>query len=194
MRAVQIGEQGGPEVLQVVELARPTPGPGEVLIKVTAAAVNFSDVARRAGMVYPFPTDLPFVPGGEVAGVVTALADGVTEPAVGTAVFGLVGPDGRGGYAEYAVAKATNVVPIPPKIDPVQAASVVIAGVTAALLLTEVAPVGPGNSVLIPAAAGGVGSYAVQIARLLGVGTIIGAASTADKRRRAQDLGAILFT
>lgn len=190
MKAVQMVAQGAPEVLRTVELADPVPGPGEVLIKVQAAAVNYSDVARRRGTLYPFPTDLPFVPGGEVAGVVVALGDGVQAPTVGTAVFGLVGVDGRGGYAELAVAGATNVAPIPPGVEPAQAAGVVIAGVTATLLLTDVAPVGPDTVLLIPGAAGGVGSFAVQIAKILGVRSVIASAGSESKRQRAIGLGA----
>lgn len=174
----------------MVDLPEPTPGPGEVLIRVAAASVNFSDVARRSGALYPFPTPLPFVLGGEVAGTIEAVGSGVEGLAIGTPVFGLAGADGRGGYAELALASARNVAPIPPGVDPAQEAGVVIAGVTATLLLTDVAPVGPATTLLIPAAAGGVGSYLVQIAKLLAVGTIIAAASTPVKRDRATALGA----
>jgi hypothetical protein len=80
MKAVQMTEQGGPEVLQLVELPDPQPGPGEVLIKVDAAAVNFSDLMRRRGDVYPVPTPVPFVPGAEVAGTVAAVGEGVDLP------------------------------------------------------------------------------------------------------------------
>src|SRR5258705_3984825 len=117
MKAIQMSEQGGPEVLQLVELPDPQPGPGEVLIKVDAAAVNFSDLMRRRGDVYPVPTPLPFVPGAEVAGTIAALGDGVDGPPVGTPVFGTVGADTSGGYAEYALAYAANVIPIPDGLD-----------------------------------------------------------------------------
>ncbi len=174
----------------MVDLPDPTPGPGEVLIRVAAASVNFSDVARRSGALYPFPTPLPFVLGGEVAGTIEAVGSDVGDLAIGTPVFGLAGADGRGGYAELALASARNVAPIPPGVDPAHAAGVVIEGVTATLLLTDVAPVGPATTLLIPAAAGGVGSFLVQIATLLSVGTIIAAASTPMKRGRARALGA----
>jgi len=99
-----MAQQGGPEVLQLVELRDPQPGSGEVLIKVDAAAVNFSDVTRRRGDVYAVPTPVPFAPGAEVAGTVAALGEGVDGIAVGAPVFGIVGPNGSGGYAEYALA------------------------------------------------------------------------------------------
>src|SRR5258707_15843833 len=91
MKAIQMTEQGGPEVLQLVELPDPQPGPGEVLIKVDAAAVNFSDLMRRRGDVYPVPTPVPFVPAAEVAGIVAAVGQGVEGLSGGTPVFGTVG-------------------------------------------------------------------------------------------------------
>ena len=97
MKAVQMLEQGGPDVLEVVDLPRPTAGPGEVVIRVQAAAVNFSDVMRRSGRPYPFPTALPFVPGGEVAGVVEEVGDDVVGLHPGDEVFALAGEDGSGG-------------------------------------------------------------------------------------------------
>src|SRR5258708_19241860 len=98
MKAIQMSEQGGPEVLQLVELPDPQPGPGEVLIKVDAAAVNFSDLMRRRGDVYPVPTPVPFVPGAEVAGTVAALAAGVEALAVATPVFVTVDPHAPAAY------------------------------------------------------------------------------------------------
>lgn len=190
MKAVQITEQGGPEVLRLTDLPDPTPGPGEILIAVQSAALNYSDIMRRRGSRYPFPTPLPFVPGGEVAGTVAVLGDGVQGPPVGTAVFALVGADGSGGYAELAIAAAQQVIPIPPGVSVDEAAGIVVAGVAATLILSETARLTPGESVLVPAAAGGVGGYAVQIAKLLGAGTVIAAASTQDKRDAALALGA----
>lgn len=170
-------------------LPDPRPGPGEVLIRVEAAAVNYSDIARRSGALYPFPTPLPFVLGGEVAGTVAELGTGVQGPPVGTPVFALVGSDGSGGYAELAVAGAQQVVPTPAGLAPDQAAGITIAGTTATALLTQTAPVA-GKSLLVPAAAGGVGSFALQIAKLADASTIIAAASSPDKRAAALALGA----
>lgn len=190
MRAVVARSFGPPDVLVVEEVPRPEPGPGEVLIAVAAAAVNFSDVMRRSGAVYPFPTALPFVPGGEVAGTVAALGPGVEGPPVGTRVLALVGGDGSTGYAEYAVAGAGQVVPVPDGLGLDEAASTVIAGLTALLALQETGRLRPGESVLVQAAAGGVGGFAVQLARLLGAGTVIGAAGSPEKREAALALGA----
>jgi NADPH:quinone reductase len=190
MKAIQMTEQGGPEVLRLADLPDPEPGPGQVLIRVSAAAVNFSDVMRRRGDVYPVSTPSPFVPGAEVAGTVVAVGDGVTGLPAGTPVFGTVGADASGGYAELALAYAPAVIPIPAGLDPDAAAGIVVAGLAATVILADVAKVAEGETVFIPAAAGGVGSYAVQIARLLGAGTVITAASTKVKREAALALGA----
>lgn len=190
MKAIQMIEQGGPDVLRLVELPDPRPGPGEVLLKVEAAAVNFSDLMRRRGDVYPVPTPLPFVPGAEVAGTVAALGDGVDGLPLGTAVFGTVGADASGGYAEYAVASAANLIPIPDGLGADDAAGIVVSGLAATMILNDVAQVATGETVFVPAAAGGVGSYAVQIAKLLGAGTVIAGAGTGAKREIALALGA----
>lgn len=192
MRAVQLEQFGGPEVLRVVDLPVPLPGPGQILIEVEAAAVNWSDTMRRSNRSYPFPTPLPFVPGGEVAGTVAALGDGVDGPPVGTPVFALVGEDGRGGYAEYAIAQAAFVIPRPGGVDAAAAASIMVAGGTAMVMLRHAARLAPGESVLIEGAAGGVGTYAVQIAKAIGAGTVIAAAGSADRRAAAAGLGADL--
>jgi NADPH2:quinone reductase len=190
MKAIQMTRQGGPEVLHLVELPGPQPGPGEVVIKVDAAAVNFSDLMRRRGDVYPVPTPVPFVPGAEVAGTVAALGEGVDGLSVGTPVFGTVGADASGGYAEYALAYAQNVIPIPEGVGADAAAGIVVSGLAATVILNDVAQIHGGETVFVPAAAGGVGSYAVQIARLLGAGTVIAGAGTAPKRQTALALGA----
>lgn len=190
MKAIQMTEQGGPEVLSLVDVPDPVAGPGQVLIRVTAASINFSDVMRRRGDDYPVPTPLPFIPGGEVAGIVAALGEGVEGPAVGTQVFATVGADSSGGYAELAVAYAPNVIPVPAGLDDDTAAGIIVAGLAATLILTQSLDVRPGQSIFIPAAAGGVGSYAVQIAKLLDAATVIAGASTAAKREIASGLGA----
>ena len=189
MRAIQMIQQGGPEVLRLVELPEPVPGPGQVLIKVDAAAVNFADIARRRGDAYPMPTPTPFVLGAEVAGTVAAVGEGVDHLPIGAAVFGTVGEDASGGYAEFAIASAYSVVPIPAGLDPDVAAGIVVAGLTATMVLAEAAKVCDGDTVFVPAAAGGVGSYAVQIAKLLGSDNVIGAASTPAKRELALKFG-----
>lgn len=190
MKAIQMTEQGGPEVLTSVDVPDPVAGPGQVLIRVAAASVNFADVMRRRGDDYPASTPLPFIPGAEVAGTVAALGDGVDGPAVGSEVFAMVGADGSGGYAELAVAYAPNVIPIPAGMDSDTAAGIILAGLTATLMLTQSLGLTRGQSIFIPAAAGGVGGYAVQIAKLLGASPVIAGASTDTKRQKAAALGA----
>jgi NADPH:quinone reductase len=125
VKAIQMTEQGGPEVLRLVDLPDPVPGPGQVLIRVEAAVVNFSDVMRRRGDVYPVPTRPPFVPGAEVAGTVAAVGEGVDNFEIGTHVFGTVGADASGGYAELALAYAASLIPVPAGLPLDAAASVV---------------------------------------------------------------------
>jgi NADPH:quinone reductase len=190
VKAIQMTEQGGPEVLHLVELPDPKPGPGQVLVKVEAAAVNFSDLMRRRGDLYPVPTPSPFVPGAEVAGTVAALGDAVDGLQIGTPVFGTVGADASGGYAEYALAYSPSLIPIPDGLGADAAAGIVVSGLAATVILHDVAQVAKGETVFVPAAAGGVGSYAVQIAKLLGAGTVIAGAGTDAKRDIALALGA----
>lgn len=190
MKAIQMTQQGGPEVLELQDVPDPVAGPGQVLIRVAAASVNFSDVMRRRGDDYPVATPLPFTPGAEVSGTVAALGDGVDGPAVGTEVFATVGADASGGYAELAVAHAPNVIPIPAGMDEDTAAGIIVAGLGATLMLTRSLALTPGQSIFIPAAAGGVGGCAVQIAKLLGASPVIAGASTAAKREIAVGLGA----
>lgn len=189
MSVVQAERFGSADVLHLIEAPRPTPGTGQILIRVASAAVNYSDVMRRRASAYPFPTELPYVPGSEVAGHVEALGEGVEGPPVGTPVFAVVGRSGEGGYAQYAVAAAPQVIPVPPGLDLDVAAGLVVAGATAHLILHDVAHLGTDETVFIPAAAGGVGSVAVQLAKHHGARVIAGA-STAAKRSRATELGA----
>ncbi|MEO1061510.1 MAG: zinc-binding dehydrogenase [Actinomycetota bacterium] len=190
MKAVQIEAFGGPEVLEVVEVPVPEPGPGQIQLRVEAAAVNFADVMRRRDDAYPFPTELPFRPGAEVAGTVERLGAGVEGPPVGSSVFAVVGGDGSTGYAQFAVADAAQVVPIPPGLGAAEAAGITVAGTTAMLVLTDRARLAEGESVLVGGAGGGVGTLAVQIAKVLGAGTVVGAASTGAKREAALAAGA----
>jgi NADPH:quinone reductase len=190
MQVARIHGQGGPEKLRTETVSVPEPGPGQVLIRVESASVNFSDVKRRRGDAYPFPSPTPFVPGGEVAGTVVALGPGVEGPAVGTSVFALVGGNGQGGYAQFALAYAPQVTPLPPGLDADRASVLIIAGATAALMIKQVAQLQAGQSVLIPAAAGAVGGYAVQLARHLGAGLIVAGVSTPAKAELARSLGA----
>jgi NADPH:quinone reductase len=177
MRAIQMTEFGGPEVLQLAELPVPEPGPGEMLIRVTRAGVNFGDTHTRTNS-YVQKATLPLVPGGEVAGV---------REDTGERVVALVG---SGGYAEYAIAPSDRVFPIPDGVDDGTALALVIQGTTAWHLYRTAGRVQDGESVVVHAAAGGVGSLAVQLGSGLGAGRVIATASSESKRALALELGA----
>jgi NADPH2:quinone reductase len=190
MKAVVINRYGGPEVLEVEDVEVPTPGSGQVLIKVEAVSVNYADIVRRRNDPYPVPTPLPAILGGEVAGYVEALGEGVTHLELGQRVFALLGGGGRGGYAQYAVADAVQVLALPVNLDLDVASTLVVAGVTAYQVLKDAAHIQPGETVFIPGALGGVGSYAVQLAKVFGAGLIIAGASTDARRAEAVRRGA----
>lgn len=189
MKAVQAYAFGDPDVLRYEEVEQPVPGPGQILIRVEAVSVNYADVARRGGKPYPFPTALPYRPGSEVAGTIAALGESVDGPPVGTSVFALVGA-GTEGYAQFVVTPAAQTIPIPPGITAEQAAVLPVAGITGLMIVREIGRLSAGETVLIQGAAGGVGGYAVQIARLLGAGKVIGAVSSPAKFQTVLDLGA----
>lgn len=187
MKAIQVHVSGGPEVLVMAELAMPQPQAGEVLIKVATVGVNYADLMQRQG-IYPTPAALPAVLGFEVAGVVVALGAGVSTPTPGTRV--VAGLSSGGGYAEYAIAPAATVFPIPETLDFEAATALFLQGLTAYELLRTAARFQPGESVLVHAAAGGVGSLVVQLARLMGASKVIGTASTPEKLAFVRSLGA----
>jgi NADPH:quinone reductase-like Zn-dependent oxidoreductase len=189
MKAARILARGGPD-FSIDTVPTPQPGPGQILVEVESAAVNFSDVKRRRGDVYPFETTFPYVPGGEVAGTVVAHGPGVEAPAVGTRVFGLAGADGQGGYAQYAVGYAATFGPVPTGMTSDVASILLIAGSTAHLALSQAARLAPGESVLVPSATGGVGSFLVGLARRMGAGRVIAAVHGASKLDAARRLGA----
>ncbi len=184
MRAIQISQWGGPEVLELVEDAQtPHPVDGEVLIRVTRSGINFADTHARENS-YLARYELPLIPGAEVAGVVVRAAGGLAE---GTRVAALVG---SGGYAEYAVAPAASVVPIPEGVPDGVALALLLQGLTAWHLYKTSAKLGQGESVVVVAAAGGVGTLAVQLAKPFGAGRVIATASSDTKRELALSLGA----
>lgn len=185
MKAIRIHETGGPEVLRLEEVETPVPGRDEILIKIAAAGINFADLAQREGR-YLTRTRVPTTLGMEVAGAVAALGPDVAAPAVGTRVAAVV----SGGYAEYAVASPATIIPIPDGMSFAEGAAFPIQGLTAYQLLHDAAKLQPGERVLVHAAAGGVGTLAVQMAKLLGAGLVIGTASTAEKLALAKELGA----
>jgi NADPH:quinone reductase len=186
MKAIRVDEFGEPEVLQHVEVERPYPGEGEVLIEIKSAGVNYADTMRRRNQ-YVEPQWLPFTPGSEVAGTVAEVGDGVEDANVGDRVVTLLG---TGGYAAYAVSRAQNLIPIPEGMDFDEAAAIPLQGLTAYHVLETSGQLKEGESVLVHAAAGGVGYLAVQMAKLMGASPVIATASTQEKLDLASELGA----
>jgi len=177
MRAIQMTEFGGPEVLELAELPVPEPGPGEVLIKVSRSGLNFADTHTRTNS-YVRKATLPLVPGGEVAGV---------REDTGERVVALTG---TGGYAEYATAPRERVFALPDALEDGTALALLIQGATAWHLYRTAAKVASGESVVVHSGAGGVGSLAVQLGRQLGAGRVIASASGEERRALTLQLGA----
>ena len=177
MRAVQITEFGGPEVLELVDLAQPQPQAGEVLIRVTRAGVNFADTHQSRNEYVANPK-LPFIPGAEVAGV---------REDTGQRVVAICT---TGGYAEFVCVPEANCAPIPDGLDDDTALALMIQGLTAWHLYRTVGRVASGESVVVIAAAGGVGSLCCQLGHAMGAGRVIAVASSQAKRDLALELGA----
>jgi NADPH:quinone reductase-like Zn-dependent oxidoreductase len=187
MRAISQDVHGGLEVLKEVELSKPRPGVGEILVAVRAAGVNPTDWKHRAAPI--FVNRLPLVLGWDVSGVVEEVGYGVTLFQPGDEVFGMLPyPHGVGAHAEYVVSPARAFAHKPKEIDHVQAGALPLAALTAYQSLVDTAAVQPGQRVLIHAAAGGVGHLAVQIAKNLGA-YVVGTAS-AEKHGFLRSLGA----
>lgn len=186
MKAVQFTEYGGPGVLQVIEKETPTPKGHEVLIEIKAIGVNYADTARREGQ-YVVPTPLPFIPGAEIAGVVTAVGEKVTRMVPGTRVVTLIE---SGGYAEFALADERSVIPIGESLSFELAAALPLQGLSAYHILKTMGQLETGETVLVHAAAGGVGTLAVQLAKIFGAGKVIATASTDEKLALAKEMGA----
>jgi NADPH:quinone reductase len=176
MRAVQIEEFGGPEVLKVADIPKPEPEDGQVLIEVEAAGMNFADTHQRENS-YLARYELPLVLGGEVAGTTKD----------GKRVVALVP---SGGYAEYAVAPQATTFPLPDGVEPVEALALLIQGLTAWHLYKTQARVAEGESVVVISGAGGVGNIAVQLGKPFGAGRVIATASSEEKRQLCLELGA----
>ncbi len=184
MRAIEVAEIGGPEVLSYVERSRPTPGAGEVLIKAEAIGVNFIDTYFRSGL---YPHELPFVLGAEVAGTVEAVGDRVTGIRVGDRV---ATADAVGAYAEYCLAPAGLVAALPDGVAADVAAAALLKGMTAHLLIKSVYQVRQGDTVLLHAGAGGVGLILTQWATSLGA-RVITTASTQAKAELSRRAGSV---
>ena len=187
MLAVRFYQHGGPEVLKCEEVPTPRPEAHEALIRVEAAGVNYADTVRRNGDYYPVPTVLPAILGGEIVGSIEELGEGIDHLAVGDRVFALIDV---GGYAQYAVAPTSSIIPVPKDIDPVHGIALIVQGLTAALVLKETAGLQAGERILIQGAAGGVGLLSVQLAKIYGAGFVIAAAGSPEKREFALSLGA----
>lgn len=184
MRAIVVEQTGGPEALLVKEIDPPVPGPGELLVDVAAAGVNFIDVYKRTG-VYKQP--LPFVSGAEGAGTVSAVGPAVSGVAVGDRVaWAMV--DGAG-YAEQVLVPADRAVPVPDGVDSETAAAVVLQGMTAHYLCESTFPARSGQTALVHATAGGVGLLLTQMLAAKGV-RVIGTTSTQEKEDLARGAGA----
>jgi NADPH2:quinone reductase len=189
MRAIRYLAAGGPEVIKLEQVAVPQPKQGEALVRVSAAGVNFADIAQRYNR-YLQATPFPYIPGAEIVGEIAALGPDTPEEGalrVGARVVGLCG---GGGYAEYVATTTRLLSPAPAGPRDAELAALPVQGVTAYHLLKTSARLAQGETVLVNAAAGGVGVLAIQIARLLGAGKIIAAAGSDDKEALARSLGA----
>jgi NADPH:quinone reductase len=185
MRAVVVYKHGGPEVLAAVERQDPSPAPGQLLVEVAAAGVNFMDIYQREGRA-SYRRDVPFVPGAEGAGTVMTVGPGVSGFAVGDRVAWTGVP---GSYAELAVIPADRAVAVPDGMELDTAAAVMLQGLTAHYLCHSTYPVGPGEQVVVHAAAGGVGLLLTQMMVMRG-GSVIATTSTDAKAQLAKAAGA----
>ena len=183
MRAVQFSRTGGPEVLEVAEVAEPAPKPGQARVRHEAIGVNFIDIYHRSGL---YPVKLPCTLGGEAAGVVDAVGEGVTrvEPGDRVAYCG-----GFGAYAQANVVSAERLVKIPDGVDTPTAAASLLKGMTVEFLLRRCYPLKAGETILVHAAAGGVGQIMTQWAKAIGA-MVIATVGSQDKAARARELGA----
>lgn len=190
MKAIQIQEIGGPDVLRLVDLPIPQPGPGQVLIRVEATGVNFIEIYFRKGV---YKAALPFIPGSEAAGTVEELGQGVAGFSAGESV---VSTSVLGSYAEYALVPAAQLIKVPASLPPEKAAAVMLQGMTAHYLAYSTFPLKSGDTALIHAGAGGVGLLLTQIAKRLGA-DVITTVSTPAKAELSREAGAdevILYT
>ncbi|MDD9205571.1 quinone oxidoreductase [Georgenia sp. 10Sc9-8] len=182
MRAVRAERAGGPEVMSVTEVPEPEPATGELLVDVAAAGVNFIDTYRRSGV---YPMDFPHVPGSEGAGTVRAVGPGVEGVRLGDRVAWAAAP---ASYAEQVVVPAAVAVPVPDGLDLAEAAALPLQGMTAHYLVASTVPLGPEHTVLLTAAAGGVGLLLAQLATARGA-RVIGTVGTPEKEQLARQAG-----
>jgi NADPH2:quinone reductase len=183
VKAVRVHTLGGPEVLNYEDVEIPRPGPGEAQVKIAVSGLNYLDVQYRIGRV---KAPLPFVVGSEASGVVTDVGPGVTDLKVGDRVAWAMT---LGSYAEYAVVPVSKLVALPPDVDMNVAAGVMLQGLTAHYLTHSTFALQPGDTALVHAAAGGVGSVIVQVARIVGA-RVLATAGTEAKAELAREAGA----
>lgn len=183
MKAIRVESTGGPEVMRLQDVPVPEPRPGQIVIRVEAAGVNFIDVYHRKGL-YQVP--LPFTPGREAAGAVERVGEGVSGVRPGDRI---ASETAVGAYAEYAVVAAERAVPLPDGVESRLAAAVMLQGLTAHYLAYSTYPLQPGETCLVHAAAGGVGLLLCQIASRIGA-RVIGTAGNEEKARLAREAGA----
>jgi NADPH:quinone reductase len=186
LKAVLVTRFGGSEVLEYREIEKPIPSQNQVLIRVAATSVNFADIMARSGN-YHNAGQPPFIPGLDVAGTIEEIGSEVTKVKVGQRVIAF---PKNGSYAEYVVADELLVFPIPNALDFDTAAACPVVSFTSYKLLADIAKLVQGETVLIHAAAGGIGTTAIQLAKLLGAGMVIGAIGSPEKAKAALDAGA----
>jgi NADPH2:quinone reductase len=186
MKAVRYYEQGPPEVMKLEDFPMPTPQADEALVRINAAAANYAQTLQRSGR-YPLPLTLPHMPGSSVAGVIERVGEGADPGLVGKRVYGQVT---SGGYAEYGVGPATGFVELPETLSEAEAVAMLSDGAIAYLVLTLGAELKPGQTIFVPAAAGGIGYIALQLAKVMGAGKVFGAAGSPERRQIVLDLGA----
>ncbi len=183
MKQIQIAQYGGPDAMKLVDAPTPSPGPGQALVKIAAAGVNFIDVYFRSGL---YKADLPFTPGSEGSGVVEAVGANVTEVKPGDRVAYAMT---RGSYSEYALVPGAQAVTLPDSVDFDTAAAAMLQGMTAHYLTHSTYPLTPGDKALVHAAAGGAGGLIVQMAKMLGA-TVYGTVGSEEKAAIAREAGA----
>ena len=189
MKAIVVHEYGGPEVLKYEEVPRPEPKEDQILVRVIAAGVNPVDAMIRSGMFAKYEKDvLPIIPGADIAGVVEKVGSKITKFKAGDPMFAYVSLKGGGGYAEYALGAERDTAAKPKSLSYVEAAAVPIVALTAWQALIDAARLGAGQTVLIHGGSGGVGSFAIQIAKACGA-KVIATASTANQEL-LKELGA----
>ena len=187
MKAIIVKETGSPEVLKLQEVEKPKPSADQVLIRVEAISVNFADIKARQGQYHGVATDAAFTPGLDCAGVIVEIGDQVTRFQPGERVMAF---PAAGSYAEFVVAPENLTYPVPDEISSETAAASLTVGITAYNVIRKMARLEQGETILIHAAAGGIGSTAIQLAKFFGASKIIGTVGSDEKINRAKSFGA----